>query len=295
MDGKLWARVYQTVMTIDYPNPRKYVVHSDRVIVLIVLRASYDDQSINWACRSENWVGLKRPARLPSQSTVSRRSRSSSVRSLLQSLEIWLRQRAPRDERAVAVDGRALTISPHSKDPDARWGYAMRGFGFGYKWYAIWGTDPVPLAWDVRPLNVDEAKMAGTVLVPRLPPVRKRRYLLGDAAYDTNPLHEAVAELGYQLLAPPKRPGKRLGHRPHHPARVRALQLLKTPYGEWLYRQRSVIERQFGNGTMRREGLTSLPAHVRRLQRVKRYVHAKIILNAFRILVNRNILSLSVA
>jgi hypothetical protein len=290
MDGKLWAEVYQTVMTIDYPNPRKRVIHSDRVIALVILRASYDDQSINWACNKDNWSGLCQPTKLPSQSAMSRRARTPQVQALLEAVENWLREHGPTTERAVAVDARPLTINPYSKDPDARWGYAIRGFGFGYKWYAIWGTGPVPLAWEVKPLNTDEASLAAKRLVPRLPQVTQRRYLVGDAAYDTNRLHAAVAERGYQLLAPPKRPG-RLGHHPQHPSRVRGLELLRTSYGRRLYTKRTVIERQFANGAVRNEGLTELPAHVRRLHRVKRFVQAKTVLNGFRILLNRKTLT----
>jgi hypothetical protein len=206
---------------------------------------------------------------------------------LLGEIEVWQRQQEPEPERVVAVDGRPLLISPFGKAPDAHWGYAIKGLGFGYKLHAIWGTGPVPLAWELRPLNADESVTAALYLVPRLPLPVGKRYLLGDASYDTNRLHAAVAARGYQLLAPPKRPGKGRGHRPHHPARLRGLHLLATPYGEQLYRERSVIERQFGNATMRGEGLDSLPAHVRRLSRVRQYVQAKLILNGFRILANR--------
>ena len=71
------------------------------------------------------------------------------------------------------------------------------------------------------------------------------------------------------------------------------MELLRSPYGQWLYRQRGMIERQFGNGTMRGEGLGTLPAHVRRLPRVRNYVHAKIVLNGFRVLTNRDLLPLA--
>lgn len=288
MDGKLWAEAYHSVMTIDHPNAKQRSTYSDREIVLVILRAHYDNRSINWACRPENWLGLVGPKHLPSQSTVSRRARTHSVRALLDAVESWLRSQAPDTERVLAVDGRPLIISPYSKDPDARWGYALKGLGFGYKLHAIWGTGPVPRAWCLRPMNANEATMATNCLVPALPVTTRKRYLLGDASFDTNRLHAAATARGYQLLAPPKRAGKALGHRPHHPARVHGLHLLTTPYGVRLYRQRGMIERQFGNGTMRAEGLGSLPAHVRRLPRVRQYVQAKLILNGFRILANRH-------
>jgi DDE family transposase len=289
MDGKLWATVYQTVMQIDHPKPSSRATYSDQDIVLVTLRASYDQQSISWACRPENWEGLDGPKQLPSQPTVSRRSRTPQVQSLLDAIEAWLRLSVPDTDRVLAVDGRALLISPFSKDPDARWGHAIKGFGFGFKLHAIWGGGAVPLAWSVQPLNRQESVTAASCLAPRLPVSSRKRYLVGDAAYDTNRLHAAAAAKGFQLLSPPKRPGKSVGHRPHEPARLEGLRLLRTAYGQWLYRQRGKIERQFGNATMRAEGLGSLPAHVRRLTRVRRYVHAKLILNGFRILTNRQL------
>jgi hypothetical protein len=39
---------------------------------------------------------------------------------------------------------------------------------------------------------------------------------------------------------------------------------------------------------VRPEGLSELPKHVRRLHRVRLFVHGKIILNGVRILMNRN-------
>jgi hypothetical protein len=288
MDGNLWGRSYSIVMAADHPNPRRGCRFSDRVIVLVLLRAAADNLSINRACRPEAWVGLPGMSDLPSQPTVSRRSRTAGVRTLLEAVEGRLRAAGAADERLVAVDGRALPINAHSKDPDAKWGYAARGFAYGYKLHAIWGTGAVPNAWEIRPLNEAESVIAATRLVPRLPPTRHRRYLVGDAAFDSNRLYAAAAERGYQLLAPPRHRGQGLGHRPHHPARLRGRDLLRTRYGRRLYRQRGLIERQFGNAVMRPEGLGQLPGHVRRLPRVRLFVHCKLILNGTRILMNRN-------
>jgi hypothetical protein len=287
MDGKLWKEIYHKVMMIEYPNPTEKVTHSDRVIVLVKLRARADNQPVSWACRAENWAGLRRPQTLPSQPTMSRRLRTTAVKGLLDAIEEWLRTFGKRDDRVRIVDGRPLTISPYSKDPEARWGYALKGLGFGYKIHAIWGSAPVPEAWALRPMNASESTVAECSLTPSLPLAKGRRYIVGDRSFDTNRLYGALANRGYQLLAPPKRPGKNLGHRPHDPARVYGLALLATPYGRKMYRQRGRIERLFGNWTVRSEGLSELPAHVRRQHRVRQFVQAKIILNGFRIMYNR--------
>jgi hypothetical protein len=289
MDGKLWSRVYRTVMRIAQPKPRRKPRYSDQCIVLILLRAAADNLSIHRACRPNQWIGLPGLPGLPSQPTVSRRSRTASVQRLLTQTEHWLRRREI-GERVAAVDGRALSVNPHSKDPDARWGYAGGGFAKGYKLHAIWDRAAMPRAWEIRPMNQAEPVVAATTLVPQLAVTRHKRYLVGDAAFDSNKLYGAAADRGYQLLAPRKRPGKNLGHRPHHPARIIGQRLLKTRYGRRLYRRRSMIERQFGNSVMRPEGLSQLPGHVRRIQRVVRFVQTKLILNAFRILMNRKCL-----
>jgi Transposase DDE domain len=284
MDGKLWSEVYRAVMKLEHPNSRRRQRFSDRVIVLVYLLAAANDRPVRWACRPESWRGLQSPERLPSQPTMSRRLRSPEVQTLLNSAEAALRAVQTLDKRICIVDGRPFPINPYSKDRDARWGYAIRGFGFGYKVHVVWGGGLVPLAWEVLPLNASEPRVAAERLLPRLPRVTRKQYLLGDCAYDTNPMHAATAERGYQLLAPPKRAGAGLGHRPHHPARLIGLAQLQTPYGGRLYKRRGAIERFYGNWAVRDIGLDTLPAHVRRLRRIKQFVQAKIVLNGFHIL-----------
>lgn len=290
MEGNLWDQVYQLVMSVDHTESTNSL-HSDRVIVLVALRANMDDKSISWASRPENWLGYRRPAELPSQPTMSRRLRSPSVQTLLRTMEAYLRQTPVRDE-VIAVDGRPLTISRFSKDPDADWGYSMGGLGFGYKFHAIWGGGPVPLAWQLHNLRASEATVATRQLVPALSPTKTKHMLVGDASYDTNKLYAAAAERGYQLLAPPKHQRRHLGHRSHHPDRVKAFRLLPSRRGQRLMAHRTAIERSFGNWSVRPEGLSELPKHVRRLHRVRLFVHGKIILNGIRILMNRNQLHL---
>lgn len=288
MDGKLWSEVYQLLLTIDYPNPTTNVTHDDRTIALVSLRATADDQPISWACRPENWSGLPAPPSWPSQPTMSRRLKTRAVQALLETVYAWLAGRETPDDRVTKLDGRPLLINPWSKDRDAGWGYALRGFGCGYKVHVAWGSGPVPQAWEVRPLNAAEPRVAAERLVPALPIAAGKRYLPGDSAYDSNPLHGVAAARGYQLLAPQKRPGKGWGHCRHHPARIRGLEQLQTPYGERLYRRRAEVERAFAHWAVRREGLDELPAHVRRAHRVTRFVHQKLILNGCRILYNKN-------
>jgi hypothetical protein len=294
MDGKLFRGVYHVVMTVDHPNSPE-ATHGDRAIVLVKLRADANDRSVSWACQKENWAGLPVPPTWPSQPTMSRRLKTPSVQALLAAVEAWVKAQAADEERVRVVDGRALLVHPFSKDKEARWGWAAKGFARGYKLHVLWGNGPMPWTWAVTALSANEPRVARDRLVPGLPAASGKRYLVGDSAYDVNLLYEAVHGRGWQLLAPRKRPNAGLGSRKHHPARLTAIERLRTPYGRRLYAKRATVERQFGNCALRAEGLDQLPAHVRGLERVRQFVHGKLILNGLRILMNRNALRLEAA
>jgi hypothetical protein len=177
------------------------------------------------------------------------------------------------------IDAKPLPVSGYSKDPDARWGYAVRGLLKGYKLFAIWGNGPFPLVWRVGAMRDSEQRMAEQMI----PQLNGQGYLLGDRVYDINKLYEAAQAVGHQLLADRKRPHAGLGHRRHSPARLVSMALLQTPAGRRLYRLRTAIERHFGCLTNFGGGLAPLPNWVRRLHRVQQWVHAKLIINALRI------------
>jgi hypothetical protein len=284
MDRKLWEAVYQMVMTAEHESERSDVTHGDRTVVLVYLWSVAWHQGVAWACDPEHWCWGPFPATWPSQSAMSRRLRSASVQALLASLEAGLRALGGVDW-VCAVDGRPLTINPYSKDRDARWGFATKTLGRGYRWVAVWGRGPIPLAWDVVPLQASEPRVAET-LVARL---SGGGYLVGDSAFDTNRLHAVAAAQGFQLLAPPKRPGRKLGHCPHHPARIRSLELLRTDFGRAVYATRTHIEQRFGHLALRSLGLAELPAHVRCLHRVRQYVQGKLILNGIYLLFRQQV------
>jgi hypothetical protein len=279
MERKLWDRLYTAVMTTRHPAPPKGVSHSDRWVVLVHLWAAVHERPTAWACRREHWPAGAAPARLPSRSAMSRRLRTAAVGRLLNALLARYRG-DPRAGWVRYVDSKPLPVGNYSKDPDARTGYGAGGYFRGYKLHAVWGAAPVPLAWEVRPAHQGDP-VAARLLVPRL---GGQGYLVGDAAYDSNPLYDAAGARGHQLGAPPQKPGRGLGHRPHSPFRLRARDLLAGPFGRALYRSRPDAERRFGNLCAFAGGLAPLPAWVRRLRRVKRWVQAKLLINAARIL-----------
>lgn len=243
------------------------------------------DRPVGWACEPENWPADLRPDPLPSQPTVSRRSKTVEVLRLLAMVE---RMFVPDSfELALMIDGKPLHVGSHSKDPDAAWGHARRGWAKGYKLHEVDGARPAPCEWDVEPLNVAEPTVAAR-LVARLPP--GGCYLLGDSAFDSNPLHEAATSGGRQLLAPRKRPGTGLGHCRQSVGRLRSLELLEGPgaFGRALHCERDAIERRFGRLTNHAAGLAPLPNWVRRLDRVRLWVQLKLLIHAAYVLLREH-------
>lgn len=279
MERNLWKPLYEAVMAVDYPDPATGVSHTDRWVVLTFLWSVVHDRPRCWACDPKNWPPELRRCRLPSEATLSRRLRTAAVGRLLNALLARYRG-DPRHDWVKYLDSKPLPVGDFSKDPDAAWGHGPDSWFRGYKLHAAWGTAPVPLAWEVRPADHGDPTTA-RVLVQRL---GGAGYLVGDSNFDSNPLHRQAARRHHQLVAPPKKRGRGLGHRRHSPGRLRALELLRHPFGEALYRSRSFVERCFGNLTSFGGGLGPLPSWVRRLHRVKRWVQAKLLINAVRAL-----------
>src|SRR5690606_34728670 len=147
----------------------------------------------------------------------------------------------------------------------------------GYKLHAVVDAAGRLLRWLLAPLNVDERVMARRMLrdMPQC------AYVVVDAHYDSNKLFGQAADRGMQLVAPRRYgPGKGLGHRRHHPARLRCMDLLEPGVpglGAELLRHRRTIERFFAWLTNFSGGLTGLPPWVRGYARVHAWVRAKII------------------
>lgn len=285
MEHRLWRIVYQMLKKInsqlDVSQRSRGVVYSDVQVAAMFLWAVIHDRTQDWACQRINWPRL--PTGWPgllSASQFSRRLRSANVRSLLDRLENELRNQLPQ-EWCLIVDGKPLPVSGFSKDPDAQDGYGAGQFYHGYKMHAIWGGGKIPWAWNVLPANVSEPTTA-TDLVGSVP---GEGYLLGDAAYDSNPLYGAAEKVGRKLIAPRKKPGRGLGHgTKHHPQRLRSIEVTENvaihPFAVALHNWRTGIERQFGWLTGGVAGLQGLPTFVRRLPRVRRWIQAKLIINA---------------
>ena len=128
-----------------------------------------------------------------------------------------------------------------------------------------------------------------TVAARLLPQLDYGGYLLCDGNYDANALFDAAWQRGYQMLTPLPKYGAGLGHRYHSPHRWRSIHLMKTAFGRSLYGCRINIEEAYGNATSFGGGLSPLPAWVRGFDRVRTWVWAKLVINAARIIRNKDL------
>jgi hypothetical protein len=281
MERELWPPLYRLLRDVAKDFSQKYVQYQPWVLVAVLLWAALHDRPVSWACQKRHWsTTTLRPHRLPSPSTLSRRIDSVGVGLLWRALEQRLRDSGP-PALVAFVDGKPLPVGGNSKDPDARFGRGAGCIAKGYKLHAIWSTRPVPEAWDIKPLDANE-KATAAELVEQL---AYGGYLLGDGNYDASYVYDAAMARGYQLVAP-YRKGKNPGSGRHYqsPHRLRSIDILRSDFGQALYKARTAIERSFGHAGSFGGGLGPLPAWVRGRPRVRTWVWAKLLINAVRIL-----------
>jgi hypothetical protein len=277
MDRELWLALYGFVAKAKIQG--RGWLYSTAEIVMVYFWAVVHDRPMCWATDKRNWPADLGPRLLPSQSQLSRRMRGSDVVELMVFVENTFVAMIGADRRLIRIiDGKPLEVSNISKDPDAGYGRSAGGKHKGYKLHVVHAGGPTPLAWGLSPMNTSEKVMAAK-LIPDLP---GEGYLLGDTEYDTNSLHDLAHEAGHQIVAPRRRRAKGLGHHRHSPYRLRSIALLQSRFGRTLLRYRRQIEREFGTLVSFGGGLTCLPAWVRRFNRVRNWVHAKILINAVR-------------
>jgi Transposase DDE domain len=215
---------------------------------------------------------------------MSRRMRRKDFEQFL--TRVGSRLNGPRKQWLLKmVDGKPLELPNHTSDPDAGWGRGVGGQSVGYKLHVIWsGENPMPDAFVITSLHVCEKQMAAGMIKQ----VKGTGYLLGDSHYDASWLFDCCRDQQHQLLCPRSRPGTGLGHHYQAEDRLRAIDLLESPakvndFGSSLYANRKDIERDFSQMVCFGGGLNALPSWVRRIWRVRRWVWAKLLINAARI------------
>jgi hypothetical protein len=282
VEGQLWSLILAILRAVDKRRKRARQDFSDEDIVKVFYWSVIHDRPISWACQRRNWPLYLRRQQLPSNTTMSRRLRRASVVALLDALE--RRVTAPTHPHLYwMIDGKPLVISGCSKDRQAGYGRAARSKAKGYKIHAITAVDGSVANWRIAPMNKDERVMAERLLKT----TNLAGYIAADANYDSNKLHKVCDARGNRQFVSPRRygAGRKVGHRAQSPGRLRSIALLENPqpdFGRQLLKDRSAIERHFGNATNWGGGLTHLPPWARTYRRVRRWVQAKLALTALR-------------
>lgn len=263
----------------------------DWLIAAMEMWRAVHDRSLTWACDRSHYGPLFRPRKrtsdgrcLPSVSQFSRRVKSEVIDAILQRVHDRLSGRGVEVPAVRYVDGKPLTVSPVSKDPDATCGHITGGFAKGYKLHAFVGENRRIQVWSVVSLNVAEQSVA-LAMVPALDP-SPGGLAMADSNYDSAPLHKALAAFTGERLLTPLKGQQRVKPGGHHPVTLRQMGPQRreavrvwsehADLAEYVLKQRNNIEGVFSVMTVAC-GL-ALPPHVRRLERVRRWVGMKIIL-----------------
>lgn len=284
MERELFRTLKRALRRLGRRRKNRRYRYTDAAIVEVYCWAVLNDRPVLWACRPENWPPGLRRGPLPSQSDMSRRLRTPSVKALLARLERLVLYRDASTSLVYIIDGKPLPIANHSRDPEAGYGRAVGGKAMGYKLHVL--VDPAGhlWGWRVAPMNIDERVIARR-LMPCLP---SEGYLLADGNYNSNRLFEAAAARGVQLVSPRRQRGvgpMGLGHHPQHPARLRSRDMLENgvfDFGRSLHQVRRAVESFLGTLSATGGGLTCLPGWVRRHRRVRQWVQVKLIFNQLR-------------
>lgn len=290
MDREVWTLILNAVKhaaeQVGWGGGRRRPVYANWLIVAMYIWSVWHDRPLSWGCRRGSYGFLFRPRKLPSISQFTRRIKSDDCQHILQLVHDQFAQRGVMTQ-TVYIDGKPLTVSPVSKDRDAKRGKISGAFARGYKLYAAVNANRRIVVWSVMGLNEDEKTVARHALLPQLPPLTPDALVIADSHYDSAPLHAQVSEpLGVWLIHPLRNQQRATGQ-------FRARKLRQMPWSrrelvrQWedhaelmrfVYKARQEIERVFGVLTCTAGGLASLPAWVRHLDRVRRWVGVKIIL-----------------
>jgi hypothetical protein len=275
MDGELFRRLYHLCVGVASREAGRRRTYSDLEVLVTFVLAAVANRPLSWACRRGNRPPWCLRLKVPTPSTMSRRTRTPQFRRLLLALDAALRGRLPGSSLKF-LDGKPLLVAGHSGDRDARTGRAPGGFAEGYRLHALLDACGRVEAFTVTGLGGGESTAARELLVPAAD--LRGALVLGDPNYDSNPLYAAVSAAGGRLLAPRRKPGTGFGHgTEQHPDRLRAVDELERTAGglRGFRRLRLGVEQAFG--LMTHLGLGAPPPWVRRLPRVRMWVMGKVL------------------
>lgn len=278
MSSREWDEVYRTVKQVArrMPRPRYKPVFGDALIVSMYLWSVHHDRTQGWACRRENYNSQFRPTRLPSESRFSRRIRSERCQRLLTEVNREMAD-VGQPGNTNCLDGRPFVVGGCSKDRQAKPGRVRGGKARGYRMHALTSEDRRVLNWVITPMNEAESTRAHQLIETA---TAVGNIILADAVFDASYLYDAAAARGSMLIAAIRK--DRLKSQPranrNSPERIAAVENWKNGLSQYLYRDRIMVEGTFGNQSSYAGGLGPLPAWVRTLPRVTRWIGAKLIL-----------------
>lgn len=268
MESRLWSIVLQQLPPHD--RDRGPFVYDTRTVLVVTLWAVLHDRPFGWACRPESWPERLRPRDLPDPSTLSRRRRRPEIIAGIQRALRRLGDRLAPCSRDGAIDSRPMVVGGASKDADAPAGRGVGGFSRGYRAHMLVDRAGVVRGLRVTPINVNE-RVPARELLADAPDAMQR--VVGDANYDSVPLHGIARSHGRRLYTPIR--SGRVGRRAD-PRRLLLLRLLASKPGRAALHARDGIERAFARMSNFACGLKPLPAWVRGIERVTLWIHAKV-------------------
>ena len=258
--------------------------YSDVLVLSMYLWSVSQDRPLSWACKRSNYGNCFRPRRVPSVSQFCRRVKTERFQLFLQAIHDAL-----TDDTRLAnlnfFDGKPLAVGNCSRDPEARNGYAAGRMQRGYKLHALVTGDRKIASWSLLSMNTHEMT-AARVILANVPKVPQGAVIMADGNYDSHVLHKDVSQRGAWLWVKPRGIAEHpVTLRQMGPARRALLQAWRNDpkRSEQISKQRIAVEGTFSNLTSYAGGLGPLPTFVRRLERVRRWVGAKIILYHVRI------------
>lgn len=286
MEREMWRRILRATFVAARKVGRsgcRRRQFSDLLIVRLYIWAVWHDRTLCWAADPAHYGGLFRPRRIPSVSWLARRVRTPEVQRILQLVHDDLAE-TDRGSWVLYTDGKPLTVSPVGKDRDAKSGHITGGFGKGYKLHVRVTEDNRIVVWSVMPLNIAEQSVAMEFLNHCPAPGTLQ---LADSNYDPANLYKATEQAGATLFTNLKGQHQVKNGKHHEvtlrqmgPARREAVEVWQDhpDLARFVIDDRDGIERVLSTLTCCAGGLGPLPAWVRTLDRVRRWVGVKIIL-----------------
>jgi hypothetical protein len=285
MEGQLFELLYALIVPLGVLRPRKKgQIFSDSRIALVLLWAALCNRPRSWALQPRNWHGRCPWLLLPSNGTLSRRSRSIGVWLILvQVFDLLNSLQVP--SMFKRIDAHPLTVGGASKDYEAKCGFGAGKLAKGYKLYELRSGMGHIDGWTFCAMSDKEPVVAPRLLAQ----LEGGGYVTGDNGFDANDLYDLAAARNYQLIAPPREASKSRGRHPHSPYRLQALERLANPlrccgerenFYQAILRSRRRIEGEFAHeATCPCCHMGPLPFWVRTPHRVGPWILCKLILS----------------